>query len=102
MGVSSSDLSPDALAARMRHEWDRRISHDYRYWMADGVRDDAAMWAVGERDFKIIFGSKDAQWAKNATALEIGCGVGRLLRPASAAFKRIIGADVSTEAIALA
>lgn len=87
----------DELAQTMRNEWDRRVEHDYRFWMSDAYADDEAMWASGERDAALLFDGLDG--AADQTLLEIGCGVGRLLRPALARFKQVIGLDVSEEAL---
>lgn len=87
------------LSDRMRSDWDRRIQNDYRFWMGDGVADDAAMWSTGARDFEIItegiLGTDKSGW----TVLEVGCGVGRLLRSAASHFNSVIGVDVSKDAI---
>ncbi|HQH25867.1 MAG TPA: methyltransferase domain-containing protein, partial [Oligoflexia bacterium] len=90
------------ISARMREEWDRRVSHDYRYWMSDGVDSDRTMWEAGKRDFSILIKELDPTELARQTALEIGCGVGRLMRPAAQVFSRAIGIDVSAEAIAQA
>jgi len=89
------DLSK--LASRMRSDWDRRVSHDYRFWMSDGHSDDKAMWDSGERDFNILTAGITNPAEK--VILEVGCGVGRLLRSASQQFKQVIGFDVSGKAI---
>lgn len=83
----------------MRAEWDRRVSHDYRFWMSDGVDSDESMWQTGYRDLEILLQGLDRAQLKQQTALELGCGVGRLLRPASEVFSSVIGLDVSTEAL---
>lgn len=88
------------LARRMKDDWDRRVKHDYRFWMSDGRDTDAAMWESGERDFEII--SADIQDPGSKIMVELGCGVGRLLRPALKKFKRVIGFDVSSSAISKA
>ena len=85
----------DSLARRMRSEWDDRISHDYRYWMSDGIKDDSAMWSTGERDLEILLRGSRSDELQNQIALELGCGVGRILKAASKRFKRVIGVDVS-------
>jgi len=92
------DLSKIAL--QMREDWNRRIKHDYRFWMSDGHRDDTTMWQSGERDLAIMLA--DLPPTDKATVLDVGCGVGRLLKPALARFKRVIGLDVSDQAIAKA
>ncbi len=85
------------ISEQMRADWDRRITHDYRFWMSDGYHSDDEMWKSGERDFSILVdGIEDCQ---EKTILEIGCGVGRLLRAASKRFKQVIGLDVSEEAV---
>lgn len=83
----------------MRLEWDRRIEHDYRYWMSDGVETDRLMWETGVRDFGILSLGLDARYGKSQTALELGCGVGRLLRAASSVFGKVVGIDVSESAV---
>lgn len=87
------------LSERMRTDWDRRVRQDYRYWMSDGTADDAEMWATGRRDFEIItdgiIGPDKSAW----TVLELGCGVGRLLRAAAEKFALVIGVDVSKDAV---
>jgi len=85
------------LSQRMKEDWDRRVKHDYRLWMSDGIKDDQAMWESGVRDFEII--SKDIPHGPDKSVLEIGCGVGRLLFAATKYFGKIIGVDVSEEAI---
>lgn len=85
------------LAERMRSDWDRRIRHDYRFWMSDGYHSDHEMWQSGERDFAILMQGLEG-WASK-TALDLGCGVGRLLKPALKTFSKVIGFDVSAEAI---
>jgi len=81
----------------MKEDWDRRISHDYRFWMSDGHKDDAHMWATGERDFGLI--AAGISGGSDQVALEIGCGVGRMLRAARKRFGKVIGTDISANAI---
>lgn len=102
MEEQTSQKESSDLGARMRADWDRRIQDDYRFWMGDGVQDDAQMWSVGKRDFDILLSGIDPEWAKRSIALELGCGVGRLLRPASELFQQVIGVDISPEAISKA
>ncbi len=85
------------LATLMRTDWDRRIAHDYRFWMSDGHRDDTTMWTSGERDLAALL--KGLPPLGEKTALEIGCGVGRLLRAAGGRCRRVLGFDVSEVAV---
>ncbi|MCB0329202.1 MAG: glycosyltransferase [Bdellovibrionales bacterium] len=85
------------LASRMKADWDRRIAHDYRFWMSDGYQSDEVMWQSGERDFNII--TRDIESASEKSILEIGCGVGRLLKAAVRRYKTVYGLDISEEAL---
>ncbi|MFN8388678.1 MAG: glycosyltransferase [Bdellovibrionota bacterium] len=99
MAHGSSQTPQNSLASRMRDEWDRRVGHDYRYWMSDGVATDEEMWAVGRRDFEHIVKGLGGFSGRDKLALEIGCGVGRLLRAASTQFQKVIGIDISHVAL---
>lgn len=99
MSDAQDRSSLSLIANRMREEWDRRVSHDYRYWMSDGVEDDTRMWETGARDFEMLIRGLEPEALREQVSLEIGCGVGRLLRPAARYFRRAIGLDVSQEAI---
>ena len=86
------------LSARMKADWDRRIAHDYRFWMSDSYKDDTAMWAAGERDIQALLNTPHST-ERSGVFLEVGCGVGRLLRAASKRFEKVVGLDVSESAI---
>lgn len=86
------------ISTSMADDWDRRIRHDYRYWMSDGVSSDAEMWKTGERDMELLYRGWSSDKLRG-TALEIGCGVGRLVRAASFKFEKVIGVDVSPAGI---
>jgi spore maturation protein CgeB len=92
----------NAVCQRMRSDWDRRVVHDFRFWMSEAYASDADMWASGERDYNIIRGDLIIPQTASSIALEIGCGVGRLLRSAARDFTRVIGIDLSVEAVSRA
>jgi spore maturation protein CgeB len=87
----------EKLADQMRTDWDRRVGHDYRFWMGEGHLDDAQMLKTGAADFAAI--AAGVQFGLNSSALEIGCGVGRMLKHAAEKCSRVIGIDVSRLAI---
>ncbi len=80
---------------RVRQEWDARVKTDPLLWMAEGVPEESSFRESGERDFASLVDGISPQWLKDATHLEIGCGVGRLLLPALACVKSVAGADIS-------
>ncbi len=97
MADSDKKIGIEALGAQMRADWDRRIRHDYRFWMSDGHASDEAMWFSGARDLEIL--TADIKNPGQKSVLDIGCGVGRLLRSACAKFAEVHGFDVSATAI---
>lgn len=85
------------LAEAMRRDWNRRVAHDYLFWMSDAHADLEAMWVAGERDIAQLF--QDLDLPQTATGVELGCGVGRLIKAARKRLGRVIGLDVSQEAL---
>lgn len=85
------------IVRKMRGDWDRRIALDYRFWMSEAYRSDDDMWAAGKRDFNLLLG--DYQVPLDGVVVEVGCGVGRLLRFAAEKYTKVIGVDVSWEAV---
>lgn len=87
----------EKLAEQMKSDWDRRVGHDYRFWMGEGHLDDAQMWRTGSEDFAAI--AEGVTGGPSCVALEIGCGVGRMMKAAAERFGRVVGIDVSRLAI---
>ncbi len=85
----------------MRDDWNLRIQTDYRFWMSDGVLSDEVMWETGKRDLESLFGTDILESADARTwkVLDLGCGVGRLLRTAATKFRGVLGVDISETAI---
>jgi len=88
-----------SLKRMMRSDWDARISLDYRAWMNDRIDTDEQLWVTGRRDFCSLMKGVNTSEMQNQIALDLGCGVGRLMLPASSVFKQIIGIDISAKAI---
>lgn len=81
----------------MRSDWNRRVEHDYRFWMSDGYHSDREMWEAGFRDFSILLNGLSPA---GKVILELGCGVGRLLLPSlESGASKVLGVDVSSSAL---
>lgn len=94
-------MKPLSLIANcMRQDWDRRVEHDYRFWIANEISSQSLIWEEGERDFSQIISGLDLN--HRDLALEIGCGVGRMLPVANRNFSSVIGVDVSPRALSKA
>lgn len=93
------------LLESMRRDWNARAREDANYYVAFGRRgqDDTEFFATAEDLMRYM--REEVQRlpaASRRAALEIGCGPGRLMRPASELFREIHGIDVSDEMVRLA
>lgn len=81
----------------MRADWDRRASENAPYYVCTTGAESAESFAAsGERDLddKVVDGlDVSPGWR----VLEIGCGMGRLLRPLAPRVARVVGVDLSEE-----
>ena len=83
----------------MKSDWDRRAREDAQHFIACGHSEtDQAFWASGENDLDQMI-LHDVKLEAGARALEIGCGMGRLLKPLSARIAGVVGVDISAEMI---
>jgi len=83
----------------MRRDWDLRARENALYYIDCGHADsEEAFWRSGEEDL-VNFILRDLDLDRNASALEIGCGIGRLLRPLSFRVASAVGVDISGEMI---
>jgi cyclopropane fatty-acyl-phospholipid synthase-like methyltransferase len=68
---------------RMREDWDLRAQSNARYYVDCGhAATDETFWSSGEEDLRAHV-LRDLEVGPAASVLEIGCGIGRLLRPVS-------------------
>ncbi len=92
---------------QMRSDWNRRAREDVHFYVAFGRR------SQQEEEFLAsateVTGSLETEFSRlppaspeGRSALEIGCGPGRLMRPMSRHFVEIHGVDISDEMIRLA
>ena len=100
--VDHSAIDP-AVRERMQREWNERAREDAHFYVAFGRReqDPEEFFATAgeivrslETELRRLGPAGEAR-----TALEIGCGPGRLMRPMANHFREIHGVDVSDEMI---
>lgn len=81
----------------MRADWERRARENAPYYVCTTSADSEASFAEsGERDLErhVLDG---LPVTRGWRVLEIGCGVGRLVRPLSRRAARVVGVDLSEE-----
>jgi len=103
-----AEMADSDVCERMRADWNRRAREDAKYYAAFGRRaqEDEEFFATGEglahalegELKRLPAGADRGAWR----ALEIGCGLGRLMRPLARNFGEIHGVDVSDEMVRLA
>lgn len=92
-----------AVESQMRHDWDQRARENALYYIAtDSADSEETFTASGEQSVQAILEDIDALLPSKGVVLEIGCGVGRMLRPLACRFGAVYGLDVSPEMISRA
>jgi SAM-dependent methyltransferase len=94
-----------SVSERMRSDWNQRAKEDPHYYVAFGGRDqDEESFLATAVDILRFLESELKRLPKSASlrALEIGCGLGRLMKPLSRHFSEVHGVDVSDEMVRLA
>jgi YD repeat-containing protein len=83
----------------MRKDWDLRARENALYYIDCGHGEsEAEFWASGRKDLdQLILSGIDL--APDAVAVEIGCGIGRILRPLAERAARVYGVDISREMV---
>jgi SAM-dependent methyltransferase len=84
------------IRTKMRRDWDRRARDDARFWIAtEDYRTEHEFAASGEATARALLERLPEAGREQWNVLEIGCGIGRVLRPLSNHFRSVVGVDVS-------
>ena len=88
------------IVSKMKQDWDRRAKHHAKYWIAtEDYQNEEVFTQSGQMTAEAILAKLGAFHRSTWTGLDIGCGIGRVLKPLSPHFHRLIGVDVSAEMI---
>ena len=83
----------------MAGDWDKRAQESARFYIApDDWESEEEFERSGEREVE-EYVLKDLSLSPQSRVLEIGCGIGRLLRPMAGRFADVHGVDISEEMI---
>lgn len=80
------------IAEKMKRDWDQRAHHHARYWIAtENYQTEEIFMRSGQgttqAPLKALTGLQRASW----NVLDIGCGIGRVLRPLAKHFHALVG-----------
>ena len=88
------------IIEKMKSDWDRRATVDAKFWIdttqyqSDAVFDEAGETNVA-RFLEIAAPYMKSSWH----VLDVGCGIGRMVKPMASRFAHVSGVDVSTQMI---
>ena len=89
------------IITKMKQDWDRRAKHHSRFWIATQDYQNEDIFAKsGQATADEILELLEPYLNPSWRVLDIGCGIGRILRPLASYFQHVIGVDVSAEMIA--
>jgi len=85
---------------QMKKDWNARARKNPLYYIAcDDADNDAVFAESGRRDAAIVMDGLAQLLPGRGRALEIGCGIGRLLEPLAGEFRELCGVDISGEMV---
>jgi len=88
------------IATKMKQDWDRRAKHHTRFWIATEDYENEEVFAEsGQQTAKALLAALGPYYRETWTGLDIGCGIGRVLKPLARHFRQLFGVDVSAEMI---
>ena len=105
--IESNSITSEKL---MKSDWNARANYDAKFSIrAVDSQTDKDFWNSGLADSELIIGRNTNRYdmimqsrdPKNLKALEIGCGIGRILIPMAGIFGEVIGIDISNEMVKL-
>jgi ubiquinone/menaquinone biosynthesis C-methylase UbiE len=88
------------IIEKMKHDWDQRAQHHARFWIATENYQTEELFAQSGLDtahalLQALTGLQYTSWK----VLDIGCGIGRTLKPLAKHFHALVGIDVSSAMI---
>lgn len=89
------------ISEKMKQDWDQRAQHHARYWIATESFETEEVFAQsGENTAQALFQTLGDVYQPSWKVLDIGCGIGRVLKPLAKHFHTLVGVDVSSTMIA--
>lgn len=83
----------------MKQDWNERAREDAEFFIAK-TTDSDAFETSAEEDLAYLLRGIESSVTPDARVLDLGCGIGRLIKPLAARVRELHGVDVSGEMIA--
>jgi SAM-dependent methyltransferase len=88
------------ISTKMKADWNRRAKHHAQFWIAtEDFHDDQKFALSGQQSAQALLTTISPYAEQSWTVLDIGCGIGRMLKPLAPHFRHLVGVDVSGEMI---
>ena len=89
------------IAEKMKRDWDQRAQHHARFWIAtENYHTEEIFAQSGEDTAQALLNAVAGLHQPSWSVLDIGCGIGRVLKPLAKHFQTLVGIDVSAAMIA--
>ncbi len=89
------------IVEKMKLDWNQRAQHHAQFWIAtENYQSDEDFGQSGETTANALLAAIGDIYQPTWTVLDIGCGIGRVLKPLGKHFQTLIGVDVSSSMIA--
>ncbi|HLW79145.1 MAG TPA: methyltransferase domain-containing protein, partial [Terriglobia bacterium] len=96
---SQKSSGRETALSTMEGDWDKRAQDNSRFYSDTGHGEsEEAFEQSGERNLEDQV-LADIELSSQATVLELGCGIGRLLKPLAPRAAAVIGIDISSEMV---
>ena len=89
------------ISEKMKRDWDERAQHHARFWIAtENYQTEEIFAQSGEETARALLQALSGLYQPSWKVLDIGCGIGRVLKPLAKHFHSLVGIDVSSTMIA--
>ena len=88
------------ISTKMKTDWNRRAKHHAQFWIAsEDFHSNKKFAQSGKQSAQALLSIISPYYDPSWTVLDIGCGIGRMLKPLAHHFHALVGIDVSGEMI---
>ncbi len=88
------------ISEKMKQDWDERAQHHARFWIAtENYQTEEVFEQSGRDTAHALIESLTNLHRPSWNVLDIGCGIGRVLKPLAQHFHTLVGIDVSSTMI---